>query len=179
VFTQTPERDDEREFRRFVLEAAPTLLRAAAMLSRDFATAEDLMQTTFVRVARRWTTARKAPLAYSRRVLVNLARDDARRLARKPTVPLSDKHLDVTPGADSMARVADRLVLLQAIRALPEPQRAVIVLRFYLELSVGETSKLLSIPEGTVKSATSRALAKLAHVVTPDELEQTRGGIRC
>jgi RNA polymerase sigma factor (sigma-70 family) len=108
-----------------------------------------------------------------------LARDDARRLARKPTVPLSDKHLDVTPGADSMARVADRLVLLQAIRALPEPQRAVIVLRFYLELSVGETSKLLSIPEGTVKSATSRALAKLAHVVTPDELEQTRGGIRC
>ncbi|MGD0084009.1 MAG: sigma-70 family RNA polymerase sigma factor [Acidimicrobiales bacterium] len=105
--------------------------------------------------------------AYSRRVLVNLARDDARRLARKPTVPLSDKHLDVTPGADSMARVADRLVLLQAIRALPEPQRAVIVLRFYLELSVGETSKLLSIPEGTVKSATSRALAKLAHVVTP------------
>ena len=117
--------------------------------------------------------------AYSRRVLVNLARDDARRLARKPTVPLSDKHLDVTPGADSMARVADRLVLLQAIRALPEPQRAVIVLRFYLELSVGETSKLLSIPEGTVKSATSRALAKLAHVVTPDELEQTQGRIRC
>lgn len=177
MFKRIPERVDDREFRRFVLEAAPILLRAAVMMTRDRATAEDLVQTTFVRVARRWTTAREAPLAYSRRVLINLARDDARRFARRPTVPLSEEHLQLAASRDTTSQVVDRLVLLEAVRELSEPQRDVIVLRFYLELSVEETSKLLEIPEGTIKSTTSRALAKLAGVVSPDKLEPIQGGM--
>jgi RNA polymerase sigma-70 factor (ECF subfamily) len=110
-------------------------------------------------------------------VLINLARDDARRFARRPTVPLSQEHLQLAASSDTTGQVVDRLMLLEAVRKLSEPQRDVIVLRFYLELSVEETSKLLEIPEGTIKSTTSRALAKLAGVVSPDKLEPIQGGM--
>ncbi len=173
---RVPENGDDGEFRSFVLEAAPILLRAAVLMTRDRATAEDLVQTTFVRVARRWTTASEAPLAYSRRVLINLVRDDARRLERRPTVPLSTEHLQLAASSDSTGGVVDRLVLLEAVRNLTEQQRDVIVLRCYLDLSVEETSKLLEIPEGTIKSTMSRALARLADVVSPDKLEPIQGG---
>jgi RNA polymerase sigma-70 factor (sigma-E family) len=179
VFKRDPESVNEREFRGFVIDAAPVLLRAAVMLSRDRATAEDLVQTTFGRVARRWTSAREAPLAYSRRVLINVARDEERRSARRPTAPPSEEHLQLRDAGDPAGQIVDRLILIEAVRGLPEPQRAVVVLRFYLDLSVEETSKLLEIPTGTIKSATSRAIAKLAGVVSPEELEpiQVRGGI--
>jgi RNA polymerase sigma factor (sigma-70 family) len=171
--------DEAQEFNRFVLEATPMLLRASALLCRDQATAEDLVQTTLFRVSRRWHQAREAPLSYSRRVLANLAKDNLRRSARRPTVPLSDERLQITVVADTTGDVADRLVLLDAIRALPDVQRSVIVLRFYFDLSVTETSKLLDLAEGTVKSSTSRALERLAHLLTVERLEPTRGGIRC
>jgi len=177
VFKRDSEGVDDREFRRFVTEAAPILLRAAVMMSRDRATAEDLVQTTFARIARRWTSAREAPHAYARRVLVNLARDEERRLSRRPTVPASEEESQIREHGDSAGEIVDRLILIDAVRALPEPQRAVIVVRFYLDLSVEEASKLLEMPTGTIKSATSRALAKLARVVSPEELEPIQGGI--
>ncbi len=170
-------REDDESFRLFAVEATPVLYRAASLLVSDRAAAEDLVQTTFLRVARRWPVARKAPFAYAKRVIANLARDYLRRSARRPTRPLEHRgnqaDCDRAEIVDFTARVAERLEVVQAIRELPPEQRAVVVFRYYLDLSVAETAKQLAIAEGTVKSASSRALAalerSLAPGVEPDE----------
>jgi RNA polymerase sigma-70 factor (sigma-E family) len=179
MFDKRPEKTSDVEYQAFVVAAAPVLLRAAILLSVDYHTAEDLVQTTFLRVARRWSVARESPFAYSRRVLVNLAYNEARRVARHPSVPLLAGNESTHPTADGTSALADHLTLVQAVRRLPKQQRSVVVLRFYLDLSVADTAQLLDLPEGTVKSATSRALDQLAQLLPRGLPEPVQGDIKC
>jgi RNA polymerase sigma-70 factor (sigma-E family) len=148
------------EFDDFVIGRSPALLRTAVLLLGDRNDAEDLLQTALLRVARHWSRARENPDAYTRRVLVNLAHDHARRRRRHPE---SLNGVPDAPGRDVTSE--GREDLLPALRALPERQRATVVLRFWEDLSVAETAALLGCSEGTVKSTTSKALARLRGVL--------------
>jgi RNA polymerase sigma factor (sigma-70 family) len=113
--------------------------------------------------------ARAAPEAYVRQVLVNLSRDRRRLLRRRPAeAPLFPGAGD--GGVDGPAeRVAERRVVAQALAALPVRQRQVVVLRFFEDLSVEQTAELLGFSTGTVKSYTSRALARLRVLLAGDD----------
>lgn len=156
-------RADQQAFEIFVQRSSDRLLRTAYLLTGDRGHAEDLVQTALLRTARRWPTARRDPAAYARRVVVNLAKDRWRDLHRRPgEAPLEvDVAVPVTDG------VADRDQLLRAARALPSGQRAVLVLRYFDDLSVADTAAALGCSEGTVKSQTARALDRLRSALTP------------
>lgn len=150
------------EFQQFAEAFLPTLLKGAYLLMHDIDLAEDAVQGTLLRVFKQWPVARASPEAYSRVTLVNVCRDHWRRVRSRPAEVLSDDFeagaLHPPGFADAWA---DRKMLDQALASLGSPQREVLVLRFFLKLSVSETAEALGIPEGTVKSATSRGLQQL------------------
>ncbi|MBS2939676.1 SigE family RNA polymerase sigma factor [Nocardioides sp. J2M5] len=158
-------RDDQAGFDAFVRRSSDRLLRTAYLMCGDRQHAEDLVQTALLRTARRWSSARAEPEAYARRVVVNLARDRWRSLSRRPDeAPLE---LDVpVPVRDG---VADRDQLLRAARRLPAGQRAVLVLRYFDDLSVADTAAALGCSTGTVKSQTARALGTLRAALTTEQ----------
>lgn len=157
-----PQRD-RTAFDAFVTSSSDGLLRTAYLLCGDRGHAEDLVQTALMRTARQWRRARDAPEPYARRVVVNLAKDRWRQLRRRPTeAPLVADVPHLTTDA-----IDDRDVLLRATHQLAEGQRAVLVLRFFDDLSVDETAALLGCSPGTVKSQTSRALDNLRAALTP------------
>lgn len=150
----------EEEFREFVAARSSALLRTAYLLAGDWATAEDLLQTALTKTYLAWKRLGgiEAVEPYARRVLVNTATSWWRRRwhGERPTEVLPER-----PGPDRHEEALDRDVLWQHVRALPTRQRAVLVLRFYEDLSEAQTADLLEISPGTVKSQTSRALATL------------------
>jgi RNA polymerase sigma-70 factor (sigma-E family) len=162
---------DETEFREFAAGFTSTLLRAAYLLLGDRDAAEDAAQTVLFRTLRRWDRARAAPEAYSRRVLLNVCRDQWRDLRRHPRSALDNPHATLEVGASPVESVAQRLALQDGLAALASQQREVLVLRFFLDLSVQQTARLLDVPEGTVKSATSRGLAALRVLLCEQPLE--------
>jgi RNA polymerase sigma-70 factor (sigma-E family) len=152
------------EFEAFARRAAPSLLRSAFLLCGDRGHAEDLLQVTLWRTAQRWVLAREAPEAYAYRVLVNLSRDRRRGQRRRVSEWLgSDDRVAVE--VDHGERFAQRDVMGRAVRRLPDRQREVIVLRFFLDLSIAQTAAALGSSEGTVKSHTARALARMREVL--------------
>jgi RNA polymerase sigma-70 factor (sigma-E family) len=157
--------EPDATFEQFVSTCSATLLRSAYLLTGDHGQAEDLLQLTLLRTARRWQAARDSPQAYARRVLVNLSRDRKRRARRRvseyplddaTSFSLADDHAEVIVGRDAVIR---------ALRRLPVRQREVVVLRFYLDLSVSETAAAIGSSEGTVKSYTARALARMRELL--------------
>jgi RNA polymerase sigma-70 factor (sigma-E family) len=158
-------REQEAEFIAFVDGSARRLLRTAAMLTGDNGHAEDLLQTALERTARRWTRLDGAPEAYARVVLARLATDRWRALrSRVGEVPgdVPERARD-----DLAGDVAVRQVLMAAMRHLTPRQRAVLVLRYFDDLTEAQTADALGISIGTVKSTASRALARLRELV-PD-----------
>jgi len=155
---------DRGEFEAFARRAAPSLLRSAFLLCGDRGHAEDLLQLTFWRTAQRWVMAREAPNAYAYRVLVNLSRDRRRGQRRRVSEWLGpDDRADID--LDQTERLAQRDVMSRAVRRLPDRQREVIVLRFYLDLSIAQTAAALGSSEGTVKSHTARALTRMRELL--------------
>jgi RNA polymerase sigma-70 factor (sigma-E family) len=163
-------------FEAFVESRSTALLRSAYLLTGDHGHAEDLVQTALLRTARHWSRARAAPEAYVRQVLVNLSRDRIRRLFRRP------REAPMPPDPDGLRtvdagyeQVAERRVVVRALARLPTRQRQVIVLRFVEDLSIEQTAELLGCSAGTVKSYTSRALARLRQLLAdyhePNSLE--------
>lgn len=159
---------DRRAFEQFVAASSDRLLRTAYLLCGDRGHAEDLVQTALLRTARRWRTARQQPEAYTRRVVVNLAKDRWRLLGRRPAETAIEDGLELAaiPVSDGLA---DRDELLRATRLLPAGQRAVLVLRYFDDLSVEETAATLGCSTGTVKSQTARALTRLRVALTPEK----------
>jgi RNA polymerase sigma-70 factor (sigma-E family) len=149
----------ELEFEQFVAASGSRLLRTAYLLTGDLGEAEDLLQTTLERTARRWHRLSGAPEAYARVVLANLATDRWRRLRARP----AEVHEQPTAaaGGDLAGTVALRQALIAALMQLTMRQRAVLVLRFFDDLTEAQTAIALNISVGTVKSTTSRALAQL------------------
>lgn len=138
------------------------LLRFATALSADPGTAQDVVQEVAYRASTRWARIRDLdhPDAYLRRMVVNEYLSWRRKWSRMVTSSeLVDLHLDVV--GDGSAEVEDRHQLRMELRKLPPRQRAVIVLRFYDDLSDAEIARVLRCPRGTIRSLQSRALARL------------------
>jgi RNA polymerase sigma-70 factor (sigma-E family) len=158
----------EREFGSFAAEVSDPLLRTARLMTGDAREAEDLVQETLLRVARRWERVRSLdqPAGYARRVLVNLVLHDAGRRARQ-RAELQAHDDGAAEAADEAAaqallRVDDLAEFRWALARLPARQRAVLVLRYWAELPVAEVADILCCSEGTVTSTASRAAARLA-----------------
>lgn len=146
------------EFDDFVRTRSDALLRTAYLLTGDRHAAEDLVQEVLEQVFVRWRRIRSTPEAYARRALVNRAANRWRRRARRPEQALGEFD---PPAADHAGDVALREVVVAALRDVPYRQRAAVVLRYLQDLSVAETAAALDCSEGTVKSHTFRALARL------------------
>jgi RNA polymerase sigma-70 factor (sigma-E family) len=161
----------------FVCANAPQLLRTAVLITGDRGHAEDLVQTTLLRTAVRWSVASESPKAYAFRVLINLGRDRARLLRRRPSEALSgdlEAPFRSEPGFDETDSVVDRQLLATVLAQLTSGQREVIVLRFLVDLSVSQTAAVLDISEGTVKSTTAKATARLRQLLA-DNPTTSRG----
>jgi RNA polymerase sigma-70 factor (sigma-E family) len=146
------------DFDEFVAARSTRLLRTAYLLTRDHALAEDLLQTALTKAWFAWGRIEQDPEPYVRKILVNTFASWWRRkwngeqaFAEPPEPPGSTPHDDVDTRQD----------LWDAMARLPRRQRAVVVLRFVEDLSEAETARLLGVSAGTVKSQTSKALAKL------------------
>ena len=142
------------------------LVRLALLLVGDRACAEDVVQDVFTRLCTRGRVlAPDSALAYVRTAVVNGCRSVLRRqaLARRIAVTRIAPGRDTQESAETMAILAeDRRRVLAALAALPGRRREVLVLRFYLGLSVAEVAAMLGISQGSVKSATARGLGSLA-----------------
>jgi RNA polymerase sigma-70 factor (sigma-E family) len=167
-----PGRAGPEEFEQFVADTAGDLLRTAYLVVWDIAGAEDLVQECLFRVARRWPRVRSMdhPAAYARRVLVNLALDNATRRARhRAELDLSSRGLLEDLHDESAARalgmVESSSELIDAIGELPGRQRVTLVLRYFEDLTEAQVAETLGCSVGTVKSTTSRALERLRQTV--------------
>ena len=155
------------EFDEFVRTSSTSLLRTAYLLTGDHGHAEDLLQTALVRTARHWRAAQAQPVGYARKVLANLAKDRWRQRSRRPV----ESGQFAEPGHDgAQAQVTLRHTLLPAVLQLPARQRAVLVLRYFEDLSIEETAATLECSVGTVKSQTHRALARLRELLGDEPL---------
>ncbi len=148
---------DRGDFDGFVGSRSPALLRTAYLLTRDRALAEDLLQTALVKAWSAWHRV-DDPEPYVRRVLTTTYLTWWRRRWRGET-PTDE--LPEQPHADHGDAAADREDLWAALGRLPRRQRAVVVLRYYEDLPEAQVADALGISVGTVKSQTSKALAKL------------------
>jgi RNA polymerase sigma-70 factor (sigma-E family) len=128
----------------------------------DWHTADDLVSTVLLKVYKRWRAIRELDNvdAYVRRMLVRTWLDELRRPWRRefstkdvPEIPVDDAY--------DIESLADRDVLMAALAELPPGRRAVLVLRYFDELSVEETATTLEVSVGTVKSQTARGLQTL------------------
>jgi RNA polymerase sigma-70 factor (sigma-E family) len=161
--TGMAERSTE-SFDAFVAARSRSLLRTAYLLTRDHALAEDLVQTALAKTWFHWSRIRgDNPEPYVRRVLVTIYSSWWRRRwnGEIPTEELPDAAGPRAAHLDSVSPTGERLDLWVAIGRLPRRQRAVVVLRFYEDLTEAETARLMGSSIGTVKSQTSKALAKL------------------
>ena len=142
------------DFDDFVERRSTALLRTAYLLTRDHALAEDLLQTALTKSWFAWDRINGNPEAYVRKVLVNTYASWWRRKwnGEQPTDDLPE-----TP----QPAVESTQDLWNALGRLPKRMRAVVVLRFYEDLSEAETADLLGCSRGTVKSQLSKAIAKL------------------
>ena len=157
----------EAEFTEFVEAASPSLLRAALVLLDSREDAEDALQLTLLRTYRRWDRAKEAPAAYARAVLVNACRERWRHRSRHPE---TSGDMEELANVVSFAEAVDRRhVLVKVLRRLPAVQREVLVFRYLLDATVGETASALGIAEGTVKSAASRGLDQLRVLLSAEE----------
>ncbi len=157
---------DDASFEEFVAGSSARLFTMARLLTGGHrAEAEDLLQGAFERAYRRWgrISRRADPEPYVRQILVNASVDRWRRLRRHPEAPLAVTGFD--PGTADTAAVADRDLLLRGLAALAPRQRAVLVLRYFEDLSEAQTATMLGCTVGTVKSQTARGLARLRESV--------------
>ena len=155
----------EEDFARFVRTRWDHLVRTAYLLTGDRGRAEDLVQTTLVKVHRRWAhVASESPYAYTRAALANESASWWRR--RRVAESLGDvpAHADRSPG-DAYAAVDARDELGRAVLQLPPRMRAVIVLRYFEDLSEADTAAALGMSAGSVKSQASRGLDRLRAVM--------------
>lgn len=152
---------DRASFDEFVGARWAALLRTCYLLTHDRGTAEDLLQTALLKSWRAWSRLAENPEPYVRRVIVNTYASGWRRRWRGelPHATLPGESLPDRSGLDQ--DVADRDLLWRALAELPRRQRAVVVLRYFEDLSEAEVAQLLGVSTGTVKSQASKALAHL------------------
>lgn len=148
-------------FDQFVQARAQQLTRYGYLLCLDAQLAEDLTQHALVALAKRWPRVRDDnPEAYARRVILHAVIDRGRRRQVIQEV-VTERLPDLAESVDATADLDDRLDLEELLRTLPPRQRAVLVLRFYEDLTEAQTAAALGCSVGTVKSQSHHALNKL------------------
>jgi RNA polymerase sigma-70 factor (sigma-E family) len=163
---------DDSDFDEFVMARGAALLRSGYLLTGDRQLAEDLVQSSLAKTYRHWPRVRKgSPEAYVRQVMVreNISWWRRRRVSESP--------VEQVPDAAGVARedIDLRLALDGALQQLTPHQRAVVVLRFYDDLTERQTADALGCSVGTVKSQAHRALARLREIVPGiDEVHSER-----
>ena len=152
--------DREASYVDFVAARRDHLRRVAYALCSDWHRADDLLQIALVKLYVAWPRVRRngAEEAYVRTILVRASIDEARRPWRRRERPTDELPELAARQSDALG---ERPALLAALEDLPPQQRAAVVLRHWLGLSVAETAKEMGISEGTVKSHTSRGLDAL------------------
>ncbi|HST64510.1 MAG TPA: SigE family RNA polymerase sigma factor [Mycobacteriales bacterium] len=161
----------DEDFREFVAARSPALLRTAFLLVGDRALAEDLVQSALAKAYRHWgrVTAAGDPEAYVRRIMVNERRSWWRRNpGREVLGPVPERG-----GTDEFAGLDERAAIWQAVLRLPPRTRAVLVLRYWEDLSEAQIAHILDCSVGTVKSQASRGLRKLQQAIGPDHTSLT------
>ena len=162
------ERDSE--FVEFVTAQRAALLRMARLLTAgDDAAAEDLVQTTLTRLYVHWARVRRAgnPVGYARTSLTHAFVDEQRRAHRRRELATDLRTEPRGPGADRADDHDLARTVLAALGDLAPRQRAVVVLRHFLDLDTAETARVLGCSTGTVKSQNAKALARLRTLLEP------------
>ena len=172
---------DKAGYDEFVAVRSPRLLRVAYLLTRDWGEAEDLLQTALMKAWFAWSRLDDAPEAYVRKIIATTFISWRRRLW---TREVSHGDLPDTAIPDATAAIDERSRLWPALGRLPTRQRAVLVLRFFEDLTEAQVAEALGCSLGTVKSQTSKALAKLrvdAQIAVPDlnPTAASHGAIAC
>ena len=161
--------EDREAFAAWVHARRHGLLRSTFLLTGDLHHAEDLLQDALLKVALHWPQVRDGnPDAYIRTILF---RDHVSWLRRRRAVPVAQ--LPETSAVSDTDATERQLMLESALGALTKKQRAVIVLRFFDDLTERQTAAVLGVTIGTVKSQTSTALERLRTRVS--DLDPLRG----
>jgi RNA polymerase sigma-70 factor (sigma-E family) len=170
--------DRDTGFAEYFAARSDAMRRTAFLLCGDWHRAEDLTQTAFTKLYLAWyRVARHEVLdGYMRQILIRAFLDE-RRLGWWRKVRLTDTPIEPVshpPGQD--ADVSDRLTVLGALAAVPPRQRAVLILRYWEDLSITETAELLRCSEGTVKSQAARGLQSMRDLIGTDQETISRTG---
>jgi RNA polymerase sigma-70 factor (sigma-E family) len=160
---------NEADFTDFVTHRAPALLRTAYLLcGGDRGAAEDLLQDVLERAYPRWRRIRDKPESYLRAALANAAANRWRTRSRRVSeVPLDAAEVVTRSGHEQQIVYHDQVV--RALRRLPPRMRAALVLRFFDDMSEADVAKALRCSTGTVKSQTSRGLARLRALLEAEQ----------
>ena len=163
------------DFAEFVQASWPGLYRTAYLLLGDRELAEDLAQTALAKTYAAWSRIddRAAAPAYARRTLINTASSWFRKKGWRNELPTS-----TMPESAYALDPSTRPAVITALSQLPPRQRAVVVLRYYEDLSVAETADVLGCSPGTVKSQTFEAFAKLRVLLGDAVIPATLGAHR-
>lgn len=154
----------DAEFSQYVVAQRARLVRTARLLAAgDHGAAEDAVQTALTRLYVHWPRVRRAddPVAYGFRSLTNAFLDEQRRAYRHREVVRDEAPDGVAPATDPETRS----MVMWALAELAPRQRAVVVLRHFLQYDVAATAQALGCTEGTVKSQNAKALGKLRHLL--------------
>ncbi|MBC3984203.1 SigE family RNA polymerase sigma factor [Streptomyces buecherae] len=150
-------------FTSYVRDRGPVLLRTARSLTANPSDAEDLLQTALTKTYLAWERIEdhRALDGYVRRALVNTRTSQWRKRKVDEFACEELPEPDPTPAPDPAEQQVLRDAMWRAVVRLPDRQRAMVVLRYYEDLSEAQTAEVLGVSIGTVKSAVSRALGKL------------------
>jgi RNA polymerase sigma-70 factor (sigma-E family) len=159
-------RSGDAEFVEFAAASALRLRRTAFLLCHDWHLAQDLTQTalakTYVVWRRVWRNGN--PEAYTQKILLRAFLDQQRRHSSTELI------MSELPEIARQEHSELRLALLEALRRLPARDRAIVVLRYWEDLSIETTAELLELPVATVKAQSSRSLAKLRVLLQDDRV---------
>lgn len=171
---RTEQSDDNADFDEFMSAQWAPLFRTAYLLTGDYQLAEDLLQTSFAKVFLSWSKISRMgqPAAYTRKIVTNQAMSWWRRSSSSevPTLDIQGGH-----HVGHEDRVTQASVVWAVLATLPTKQRAVMVLRYYEDLSEAEIADTLNISPGSVKSHASAARATLAQRLGSLQHDSTNG----
>ncbi len=154
----------DEDFASYAQARQQHLYRTAYLLCGDRDRAQDLVQTTLVALLRSWSKVRDAenPDAYAKTALVRMFLSERRKLRREAEVQAMALSRDPAGGRHGTeGDVELRILILEALRSLPPKPRAMVILRYWEDLSIEETAAILGCSTGNVKSQCSRSLDKL------------------
>ncbi|MFF8512794.1 SigE family RNA polymerase sigma factor [Streptomyces sp. NPDC015492] len=151
---------DDDEFQTFMSSRWPSLVRTAYLLTGSHHDAEDLAQSALARAYAKWDKVRRSDdmAAYVRKIMIHVHADRFRKLTVREWFTPRLPDVAVADGTD---QVEYRSALIEALVALPQRQRSVVVLRYFEDMPPAQIAAVLGVRESTVRSQITRALARL------------------